>query len=64
VLVPDPASAAAVADDLRAAGLVRRPGPPGEDGEVRLLSADPGCAVECRVRPLPPRGGARVGGPA
>ena len=54
VLVGDLATAGAVADDLRAAGLVRRPAPPG-GGEVLVSSADPGRAVDCRLRPVPPR---------
>jgi dephospho-CoA kinase len=58
VVVPDLATATAVADDLLDAGLVRRPdiGPDvGMDGrrypEAFAAGADPGRAVNCHVRP-------------
>ncbi len=58
VVVPDLATAAALADDLLDAGLVRRPdiGPDvGMDGrrypEAFAANADPGRAVNCHVRP-------------
>ena len=58
VVVDDLAVAAAVADDLAAAGLVRRAGPwwdNARDGSTRdkalVQNADPGLAVNCHVRP-------------
>ena len=58
VVVADLTTAGAVADELRAAGLVREPGrcwdrlPAGERvGKAFAAAADPGRAVDCHVRP-------------